>query len=186
MLYIWMALGLAALFAVFLFNRLVTLRQAWNRAFADIDVQLKQRQDLVPNLVEAVKGYAAHESSVFLQVTQARAAAMQATGVAARSAAEGALSGALGNLMAVAENYPQLRASENFMQLQQELADLENKIAAARRFMNNAAAEYNSAIQKFPALLIAAPFGFQPAQMFQLDAAERAAAKDAPKVNLGA
>jgi LemA protein len=111
--YVFIALGLLALFAVFIFNRLVVLRQAWKRAFADIDVQLKQRQDLVPNLVEAVKGYAAHESAVFTEVTQARAAAMRASSLSDKSAAEGALSGALANLLAVAENYP-LKASENF------------------------------------------------------------------------
>ena len=185
MTYVLIALALIALFAIFLFNRLVTLRQAWNRAFADIDVQLRQRQDLVPNLVQTVKGYAAHESSVFQQVTEARSAAMRASGVAEKSAAEGALTGALGNLMAVAENYPELKASDNFLKLQDELADLENKIAAARRFMNNAAAEYNSAIQQFPALLIAAPFGFRPADMFTLDADERAQTKNAPSVSFG-
>jgi LemA protein len=185
MIYAVIVLALIALFAVFLFNRLVTLRQAWKRAFADIDVQLKQRQDLVPNLVETVKGYAAHESSVFTAVTEARAAAMRATGVAERSAAEGALTGALGNLMAVAENYPQLKASDNFLKLQDELADLENKIAAARRFLNNAVAEYNSAIQQFPAALIAGPTGFAPAEMFTLDADERAQTKNAPGVKFG-
>ena len=185
MTWVWIAVGLIVLIAIFLFNRLVLLRQAWNRAFADIDVQLKLRQDLVPNLVETVKGYAAHESGVFEQVAAARSAAMNANGVAAKSAAEGALTGALGNLFAVAENYPQLRASENFQQLQAELADIENKIAASRRFMNNAAAEYNSAIQQFPALLIAGPFGFKPAQMFALDDSERAAAKNAPQVKFG-
>ena len=178
-------LGAIALFAIFLFNRLVTLRQAWRRAFADIDVQLKQRQDLVPNLVQAVKGYAAHESAVFTEVTQARSAAMRATGVTQKSAAEGMLSGALGDLMAVAENYPELKANEGFLKLQAELADLENKIAAARRFMNNAAAEYNSATQQFPALLIASPLGFAPAQMFTLDADERAETRTAPNVDLG-
>lgn len=183
--WVWIVLGLIVLAVIFIFNRLVMLRQAWNRAYADIDVQLKQRQDLVPNLVEAVKGYASHESQVFTQVTQARAAAMNASTVAERSAAEGVLSGALGNLMAVSENYPQLRASENFAKLQEELADLENKIAAARRFMNNAAAEYNSHIQQFPALLIAGPLGFQPVQMFQLDSIEREQTKNAPKVSLG-
>jgi LemA protein len=185
MIYVLIALGLIVLFAIFLFNRLVTLRQAWNRAYADIDVQLKQRHDLVPNLVETVKGYAAHESGVLTEVAEARSAAIRATDIPERSAAEGALSGALGNLFAVAENYPQLRASENFRKLQEELSDLENKIAAARRFMNNAAAEYNSAIQQFPALLIAEPFGFKPAQMFELDTGERAQAKDAPKVSFG-
>lgn len=185
MLYFWIALALIAVFAIFLFNRLVTLRQAWNRAYADIDVQLKQRHDLVPNLVETVKGYAAHESGVFTQVAEARSAALRATGIPERSAAESALSGALGNLFAVAENYPQLRASENFQKLQDELADLENKIAAARRFMNNAAAEYNSAIQQFPALLISGPFGFKPAPMFEIEAAERPLALQAPKVSFG-
>ena len=173
---------LIALFAMFIFNRLVTLRQAWKRAFADIDVQLKQRQDLVPNLVETVKGYATHESAVFTAVTQARASAMRATSVGEKSAAEGMLTGALGNLMAVAENYPELKANQGFLQLQSELADLENKIAAARRFMNNAVAEYNSAIQQFPAVMFAGPFGFTEAQMFTLDAAEREQTKTAPTV----
>jgi len=171
------------LFAIFTYNRLVSLRQAWRRAFADIDVQLKQRQDLVPNLVETVKGYATHESSVFTAVTQARASAMRATTVGEKSAAEGALTSAIGNLMAVAENYPQLKANENFLKLQDELADLENKIAAARRFLNNAVAEYNSAIQQFPAVVIAGPMGFTPAEMFTLDDAERAETKNAPKVS---
>jgi LemA protein len=180
--FIFVGVGLLVLFAVFIFNRLVVLRQAWKRAFADIDVQLKQRQDLVPNLVEAVKGYAAHESNVFTEVAQARAAAMRATSVSEKGAAEGALSGALTNLLAVAENYPQLKASDNFLKLQSDLGDLENKIAAARRFLNSAVAEYNAAIQQFPALLLAGPFGFEPAQMFELDAAERLQTKDAPKV----
>ncbi len=185
MIWFLVVLVVIALFVVFLFNRLVTLRQSWKRAFADIDVQLKQRQDLVPNLVETVKGYATHESSVFTEVTQARAAAMRASGVGEKSTAEGMLTGALGNLMAVAENYPQLKANEGFLKLQGELGDIENKIAAARRFMNNAVAEYNSAIQQFPALLIAGPFGFSEAQMFTLDAAEREETKTAPKVSFG-
>lgn len=176
-------IGLIALFVMFTYNRLVSLRQAWKRAFADIDVQLKQRQDLVPNLVETVKGYATHESSVFTAVTQARASAMKANTVGEKSAAEGMLSGALGNLMAVAENYPELKANQGFLQLQSELADLENKIAAARRFMNNAVAEYNSSIQQIPAVLFAGAFGFTAAEMFTLDAAEREQTKTAPKVS---
>jgi LemA protein len=183
MLIALIVVALIVVFAVFTYNRLVTLRQAWKRAFADIDVQLKQRQDLVPNLVETVKGYASHESSVLIQVTEARAAAMRANTVGEKSAAEGALTGALGNLMAVAENYPQLKASENFLSLQSELADLENKIAAARRFLNNAVAEYNSAIQQFPGVLFAGAMGFTPAEMFTLDAEERAQMKTAPKVS---
>lgn len=180
---ILIVLALIVLFAVIIYNRLVALRQAWKRAFADIDVQLKQRHDLIPNLVETVKGYAAHESGVFTKVTEARASAMRATSVGEKGAAEGALSGALANLMAVAENYPQLKANENFRQLQDELADLENKIAAARRFLNNAVAEYNVAIQQFPAVMFAGMFGFASAPMFELDAAEKAEAKDPPKVS---
>jgi LemA protein len=183
MLIALIVIALIVVFAIFTYNRLITLRQAWKRAFADIDVQLKQRQDLVPNLVETVKGYASHESSVLIQVTEARAAAMRANTVGEKSAAEGALTGALGNLMAVAENYPQLKASENFLSLQSELADLENKIAAARRFLNNAVAEYNSAIQQFPGVLFAGAMGFTPAEMFTLDAEERAQMKTAPKVS---
>jgi LemA protein len=183
MLIALIVVAVIVLFAIFTYNRLVSLRQAWKRAFADIDVQLKQRQDLVPNLVETVKGYATHESSVFTAVTQARASAMRATSVGEKAAAEGALTSALGNLMAVAENYPQLKANENFLKLQDELADLENKIAAARRFLNNAVAEYNSAIQQFPAVVIAGPMGFTPAEMFTLDDAERAETKNAPKVS---
>ncbi len=170
------------LFGVVIYNRLVALRQAWKNAFADIDVQLKQRHDLVPNLVETVKGYAAHESGVFAKVTEARAAAMRVTSLPDKSAAEGMLSGALANLFAVAENYPQLKANENFMQLQAELGDLENKIAAARRYFNNATAEYNTAIAQVPAVLFAGALGFAPAAMFELDAAEKAAASQPPKV----
>jgi len=183
MLIALIVVAVIVLFAIFTYNRLVSLRQAWKRAFADIDVQLKQRQDLVPNLVETVKGYATHESSVFTAVTQARASAMRATGVGEKAAAEGMLTSALGNLMAVAENYPQLKANENFLKLQDELADLENKISAARRFLNNAVAEYNSAIQQFPAVVIAGPMGFTPAEMFTLDETERAETKNAPKVS---
>lgn len=185
-IWVLIVIALLVLFGVFSFNRLVALRQAWRRAYADIDVQLKQRHDLIPNLVETVKGYAAHESGVFTQVTQARAAAMRATTVPEKSAAEGALSGALANLFAVAENYPQLKANENFRALQDELTDLENKIAAARRFLNNAVAEYNTAIQQFPAALFAGTFGFEPAPMFELDAAEKAEVKEPPKVSFGA
>jgi LemA protein len=185
MLILLAIIALVVVFAIFTYNRLVSLRQGWKQAYADIDVQLRQRHDLVPNLVETVKGYAAHESGVFTAVTQARASAMSARSVGERSAAEGALTGALGNLMAVAENYPQLKANENFRQLQDELADLENKIAAARRFLNNAVAEYNAAIQKFPAALFAGTMGFQPAEMFALNETEKAEAMTPPKVSFG-
>jgi LemA protein len=156
------------------YNRLVALRQNVGAAFADIDVQLKQRQDLVPNLVETVKGYAAHERGTLDEVTQARAAAASAGDMAAKAQAESALTGALGKLMAVAEAYPDLKANQNFLQLQGELADLENKIAAARRFFNNAVGEYNASIQRFPAVLIAGMAGFTPRDFFDVGA-DRAA-----------
>ncbi|MFP4098395.1 MAG: LemA family protein [Alphaproteobacteria bacterium] len=168
---------------VMLYNRLVALRQTRNNAFSDIDVQLKQRYNLVPQLVETVKGYAAHEKSVFENVTQARAqvgAAKGATGE--RVAAENVLGGALMGLLAVAENYPDLKADQNFQTLMRELSDIENKIAAARRFLNNATAEYNTAIEQFPAVLIAKNFGFGKEEFFELELAEAEAVKQAPKV----
>jgi LemA protein len=182
---ILLVIGAVILFAVVVFNRLVALRQAYKNAFADIDVQLKQRHDLVPNLVETVKGYAAHESGVFQQVTEARASAMRANTIPQKTAAEGVLSGALSNLFAVAENYPQLKANENFKQLQDQLSDLEDKIAAARRFFNNAVAEYNTSIGQFPAVVFAPLLGFGPAEMFALDAGEKTEANQAPKVSFG-
>ena len=163
------------------YNRLVALRQNTNEAFADIDVQLKQRQDLIPNLVETVKGYATHERGTLDEVTAARTAAVSAGNVEQRAQAETALTGALGRLMAVAESYPDLKANQNFMQLQGELADLENKIAAARRFFNNAVGEYNASIQRFPAMLIAGAAGFQPREFFDVGA-DRAALQSAPQV----
>ena len=178
-------LGLAVLFFVFIYNRLVALRQAYKNAFADIDVQLKQRHDLVPNLVETVKGYAAHEAGVFEKVTEARASAMKAGSLAEGGRAEGALTAAIGQLLAVAENYPQLKASDSFRQLQYQLDDLENKIAAARRFFNNAVAEFNTHIEQFPAVLLARPLGFAHAEMFALEPAEKAAASQPPKVSFG-
>ena len=163
------------------YNRLVALRQNVGAAFADIDVQLKQRQDLVPNLVETVKGYAAHERGTLDEVTQARAAAASAGDMAAKAQAESVLTGALGKLMAVAEAYPDLKANQNFLQLQGELSDLENKIAAARRFFNNAVGEYNASIQRFPAVLIAGMAGFAPRDFFDVGA-DRAALTSAPQV----
>lgn len=179
----YIILGLSVLVAmiIILYNRLVALRQSTRNAFADIDVQLKQRYDLIPNLVETVKGYASHESGVFTKITEARASAMKATGLAEKGVAETALSGALVQLMAVAENYPDLKANANFQQLQSELSDLENKIAAARRFFNNAVAEYNTAIEQFPAVLLASLFGFKPADNFALGE-ERGAVSATPQV----
>jgi LemA protein len=177
------AIGLV--FLVTIYNRLVALRQSYKNAYADIDVQMKQRHDLIPNLVETVKGYAAHESGVLEKVTEARSAAMRAGTVQEKGQAESMLSAALGRVFAVAEAYPQLKANDNFRQLQSELEEIENKIAAARRFYNNAVAEYNTHIQQFPAALIAGATGFTPAEMWALDATEKAAASEPPKVSFG-
>ena len=149
------------------YNGLVALRQRCRQSFSDIDVQLKQRHDLVPNLVETVKGYASHEKGTLEAVIKARNAAVTAQGPAAQAAAEGALQGALRQIFALAEAYPDLKANQNFQQLQTELSDLENKIAAARRFFNNAAAEYNSTRESFPAVLFAQSLGFSPAGVLQ-------------------
>ena len=184
----WVLLAVIAAVAILfisLYNRIVALSQRRKNAFSDIDVQLKLRVDLVPNLVETVKGYAAHEKGVLETVTQARATAMQGGSIAERAPAEAALGAAVMKLMAVAENYPQLKADENFRQLQSELSDIENKIAAARRFFNNATSEYNTAIQQFPAVIIARMTGFKDEVFFELSEAEKAAVKDAPKVSFG-
>jgi LemA protein len=181
----WIFLGvivLIALFLVFLYNRLVTLRQVVNQAWSDITVQLKQRHDLIPNLVETVKGYAAHERGTLDAVVQARNAAVAASGPQAQAAAENMLSGALRQLFALAESYPDLKASTNFLQLQADLADIENKIAAARRFFNNSVQEYNTAIQQFPAVLIAGSFGFTGREYFELEEGERTAVQTPPQV----
>jgi LemA protein len=178
-------LVVVAVFAMILigiYNRLVGLRQRANQAFADVDVQLKQRQDLIPNLVETVKGYAAHESGTFEAVTAARAAAAGATSVEGKVAAENALTGALGRLFAVAEAYPDLKANTNFLQLQNELSDIENKLAAARRFFNNAISEYNASIQQFPAVVLAGMFGFQAREFFDVGSEQRVAMGTAPQV----
>ena len=163
------------------YNRLVGLRQAANQAFADIDVQLQQRHDLIPNLVETVQGYAAHESGTLEAVTNARAAASTATTVDQKVQAENMLTGALRQLFAVAEAYPDLKANQNFLRLQDELSDIENKLAAARRFFNNAVAEFNAAIQQFPAVLLAGPMGFQERAFFDVGE-NRAQLNTAPEV----
>ncbi len=150
-----------------IYNRLVALRQTCNQAWSDIEVQLKQRQDLVPQLVNTVKGYAKHEKSTFEEVVKARQMAVSANTPGAQAAAEGMLSQALGKLFALAEAYPELKANENFLQLQDQLSDIENKIAAARRFYNNAVQEYNTGREQFPAVLIAGPFGFHEREFFE-------------------
>ncbi len=175
-------LGLAGL-AIVLYNRLVALRQTRNNAFSDIDVQLKQRYNLVPQLVETVKGYAGHEKEIFENVTEARAQVGRASGSGAeRVKAEGLLGGAMMNLLAVAENYPDLKADQNFQKLMAELSDIENKIAAARRFFNNATSEYNTSVQQFPANLLANMFGFKAETFFELDDGMEEVVRTAPEV----
>ena len=174
-------IGVVIVWAVSVYNGLISMRQRVNQAFADVDVQLKQRHDLVPNLVETVKGYAAHERGTLEDVVKARNAAITAQGPEQQAAAENMLSGALRQLFALSERYPDLKASANFQQLQAALSDLENKIAAARRFFNNAVQEYNSGIQRFPAALFAASFGFAPKTFFDLGD-ERATVGEAPPV----
>ena len=183
----WIIIGLIVLFVlwiIMIYNCLVALRQRVNQAFSDIDVQTKQRHDLIPNLVETVKGYAAHERGTLDAVVQARNAAVtaQAGGVAAQAAAENVLSGALRQLFALSEAYPDLKANQNFQQLQAELSDIENKIAAARRFFNNAVQEYNTGIQQFPAVLMAGALGFTQKEFFDVGVDERKVLEQAPQV----
>ena len=183
----WIIIGLIVLFVlwiIMIYNGLVALRQRVNQAFSDIDVQTKQRHDLIPNLVETVKGYAAHERGTLEAVVQARNAAVtaQAGGVAAQAAAENVLSGALRQLFALSEAYPDLKANQNFQQLKTELSDIENKIAAARRFFNNAVQEYNTGIQQFPAVLMAGALGFTQKEFFDVGVDERKVLEQAPQV----
>lgn len=165
------------IFLVMVYNRLVALRQTCNQAWGDIDVQLKQRHDLVPNIVETVKGYAAHEKDTLENVTKARQQAIDANSLKGLAEAENMLSGALRQLFALSEAYPDLKANQNFLSLQNELADLENKIAAARRFFNNAVNEYNTATEQFPAVVIAGSMGFKQREYFEVGEAERGAPK---------
>lgn len=167
----WIVLGILVVligWGVVVYNGLVTLRQRTNQAYADIDVQLKQRHDLVPNLVETVKGYATHERETFDAVIQARNSALAASGPQAQAQAEAALSGALGRLFALAEAYPDLKANQNFLKLQDELAAVENKLAAARRFFNGAVSEYNAATEAVPAAFFAASLGFHKREFFDV------------------
>jgi len=166
-----------ALWVIGAYNRLITLVNQAKEAWADIQVQLKRRYDLIPNLVEAVKGYAAHESSAFENVTRARAAAMGATNSApaTKAQAENQLSGALKTLFAVSEAYPDLKANQNFLQLQKELGDTEDKIQSSRRFYNTTVMALNTAEQSFPGNLIANSFGFKPMDLFELAGSDQAA-----------
>lgn len=175
---IYIVLGVlvvAVLWAIITYNKFVTLLNRVKEAWSDIDVQLKRRYDLIPNLVATVKGYAAHESGTLEKVTEMRTRAMNATTPSAKAEAEGALSGALKTLFAVSENYPNLKANENFAQLQSELADTENKIQAARRFYNGVVQDQSVALQSFPSNLIGKQFGFTGSEFFKLGDDEQAA-----------
>jgi len=169
---LWIVLGIIAVLAIFLwmtYNALVTLKIRVDEAWSDITIQLKRRLDLIPNLVNSVKGYAAHESGVFEKVTEARANALNAKGVKETAEAENQFEGALKSLFAVAEAYPDLKASQNFMQLQQELVDTEDKIQASRRFYNGGVRDLNTKIQVFPNNIFAGMLGFTQREFFEVE-----------------
>ena len=183
MLGIWLivaAVVVLAIYVIYVFNKLVRTKNRVNNAWSQIDVQLRRRYDLIPNLVETVKGYAAHERETFEAVTNARVAAQKAQGPAEAAQAEGILSQALGRLFAVAEAYPELRATENFQQLQAQLADTENKVAVSRQVYNDTVLTYHNAIQTFPGTLLAGPFGFTKREFFEV---EDTAQREAPSVD---
>lgn len=168
---LWIILGVVVLLGLFIwvtYNALVTLRVRVDEAWSDITVQLKRRLDLIPNLIESVKGYAKHESGVFTAVTEARANALNAKGVKDTAVAENQFEGALKSLFAVAEAYPDLKANQNFLQLQDELVDTEDKIQASRRFYNGGVRDLNTKIQTFPANAVAGMFGFKSREFFEL------------------
>jgi LemA protein len=175
MLIILAVIVVIILWFVFSYNGFVALRNRAKEAWADIDVQLKRRYDLIPNIVNTVKGYAAHESTAFEKVTQARAAAMGAQGLADKAKAEDTLSGTLKSLFAVAEAYPELKANQNFLALQTELSDTENKIQAARRFYNGNVRDLNTKIESFPSNIIANSFHFEKMEFFELGESDAAA-----------
>lgn len=179
MIAVWISLGILALVAIFIwvtYNSLVTLRIRVDEAWSDINVQLKRRLDLIPNLIETVKGYAKHESGVFEKVTEARSNVINAKGVKDTAAAENQFEGVLKSLFAVAEAYPDLKANENFKELQAELVDTEDKIQAARRFYNSGVTGLNTKIQTFPANVVAALFKFTNRDFFDVEEGERDAA----------
>jgi LemA protein len=180
---IWVIIAIVvvlALIVVYLYNKLVRLRNRTENAWAQVDVQLRRRYDLIPNLVETVKGYAAHEQQTFEEVTRARTAAQQAQGVEQQASAENALTAAIGRLFAVAEAYPTLRATENFQQLQAQLEETESKIAVSRQVYNDTVLTYDNAIQSVPTNLLAGIFGFASKPYFEID---EPAAREAPQVS---
>lgn len=173
---------LLVMWLVGIYNNLVKLKNNRENAFANIDVQLKQRYDLIPQLVASVKGYADHEKEVLQKVTEARAAAMGATSINDKVQADNALSGALAGLKVVLENYPELKANQNFLQLQFEISDVENKLAAVRRFFNSATKELNTAVETFPSNIFAKMFGFSKQPMFEVSVQDRVVLDKAPEI----
>jgi LemA protein len=182
-LIIIVVLVLVFFFMVGLYNRLVKLRNNRENAFADIDVQLKQRLDLIPQLVESVKGYMKHESTVLSDITNARAHALKASGVNEKIEAEKQMATALQGFQIAVEAYPDLKANQNFMQLQEEIADIENKLAASRRYFNSSTKELNNAVEVFPSNILAGMFGFKREPMFDLGPVQREKIEEAPKLN---
>lgn len=173
---------LLVIWVISIYNRLVRLRNRRENAFADIDVQLRQRHDLVPQIVETVKGYAKHERELLTKITEARSAAINANSIDDKIRAEQQLTNALQGLRVQVEAYPDLKANQNFLQLQEELSDIENKLAASRRFFNAATTEYNNGIEVFPGNLIASSFGFKREIMFDLGTDDRKRMEEAPKI----
>lgn len=185
MIWLWILIGIVVLIGLFVwatYNGLVTLRVRVDEAWSDINVQLKRRLDLIPNLIETVKGYAKHEKGVFEAVTEARSNVINAKGVKQTAAAENQFEAALKSLFAVAEAYPDLKASQNFVELQQELVDTEDKIQASRRFYNGGVRDLNTKIQTFPANVVAAMFSFKNRDFFDVDDSERKAANKPTEV----
>jgi LemA protein len=175
-MWIWIVivLGVIALWAVMTYNGLITLKNRTDEAWSDIDVQLKRRYDLIPNLVETVKGYASHEAGTFEKVTQARTAAMSAQGAHDKAIAENQLSQTLKSIFALSEAYPELKANQNFLQLQQDLTDTEDKIQASRRFYNGNVRDFNTKLQVFPTNLVGGMLGFKAREFFEIAEAEKA------------
>lgn len=176
MIAIWILLGvvvLGVLWAIGVYNGLITLKNRVDEAWSDMDVQMKRRYDLIPNLVNTVKGYATHEKELFENVTKARTMAMGATGLAEKQEAENMLSGTLKSLFAVSENYPELKANQNFLELQRELTDTEDKIQASRRFYNGIVRDFNTKIEVFPSNVVAGMLNFTKREFFQIEESER-------------
>jgi LemA protein len=180
-LIVLVVVAILVIYCISLYNRLVRMRNNRENAFANIDVQLKQRHDLVPQLVECVKGYAAHEKETFQKVTELRNQAVAAQGLENKIAAENALTSALSGLKVTLENYPELKANQNFLQLQGEISDIENKLAATRRFFNSATKEYNNAVETFPANIVSGMFHFQRGTMFEVPQEQREEYDKAPE-----